>query len=73
MGGTFAAYKSGESDEEIERSSNAVKLLGGEIVKTEKYELPGTDYKRSMVFIKKVKNTPARYPRKAGMPSKNPL
>lgn len=71
--GIFAAYKSGESDEEINRSINAVNLLGGKIDHTEKYRLPGTDYDRTIVFIKKVNNTSGKYPRKAGLPSKEPL
>ena len=42
-------------------------------MKTETFCLPGTDIGRSLVNIKKVKNTPKQYPRKAGIPSKNPL
>ena len=41
-------------------------------MKTETFCLPGTDIGRSLVNIKKVKNTPKQYPRKAGIPSKNP-
>lgn len=71
--GDFISYKSGASDEEIKQSEKAVKILGGEIEKTEKFMLAGTDMGRALVQIRKTKNTPNRYPRKAGVPSKEPL
>ena len=71
--GYFVAYKSGNCEEEIEESKNAVKILGGEIKRIDKFELPGTDMRRALVQIEKVKNTPGRYPRKAGTPAKEPL
>ena len=67
------AYKSGDIDIEASNSQNAVKLLGGEIEYIYKFRLPDTDIDRSVVFIKKVKNTAKKYPRKAGLPSKEPL
>lgn len=73
VGGYFAAYKSGEVDEEAEQASNAVKMLGGTISRVYKFTLPDTDIDRSIVFIKKIKNTSKKYPRKAGLPSKEPL
>ena len=72
-GGTFISYKSSTSDDEIEQSKKAVNILGGEIVKTDKFMLPGTDMGRSLVMIEKIKNTPGKYPRKAGVPGKEPL
>ena len=72
-GGSFVSYKSGEADEEIRSSENAVNILGGKIEKIEKFMLPDTDIGRSLVQIDKVKNTPGRYPRKAGVPAKEPL
>ncbi len=71
IGGYFAAYKSGNIEEEIENAKNAVKTLGGKIEKTDVFEL--YDMGRSIVLIKKVNSTPKIYPRKAGTPSKNPL
>ena len=72
-GGSFVSYKSGESDEEIRQSETAVSILGGKIVKIDKFMLPDTDIGRSLVKINKVKNTPGKYPRKAGVPAKEPL
>lgn len=71
--GEFISYKSGDSDEEIRAAEFAVKVLGGKITDVDKFQLPGTDMGRSLVKIKKVKNTAGKYPRKAGLPSKEPL
>lgn len=73
VGGYFAAYKSGDIEEEVKYAENAVKMLGGTVHKVYRFTLPDTDIDRSIVFIKKVKNTPKKYPRKAGLPSKEPL
>ena len=73
VGGMFIPYKSGEIDEEVKGSKKAVKVLGGEIEDVVKFELPGTDIGRSFVKIHKVKNTAKKYPRKAGMPSREPI
>ena len=73
VGGYFVSYKSGDVEDEIKEAKNAVKKLGGEIKHIYKFELPGTESKRSFVFIKKIKETPKKYPRKSGLPSKEPL
>ncbi len=73
VGGMFIPYKSGNIDEELENSKKAVHILGGEIKNVVKFNLPGTDVGRSFVKIKKIKTTGKRYPRKAGLPSKEPL
>ena len=72
-GGCFVSYKSADSDEEIQQSEKALDILGGKIEKVDKFVLPGSDMGRALVMIKKVKNTPRKYPRKAGVPSKEPL
>ena len=71
--GMFVSYKSGEIDEEIKNAKNAVFILGGKIEKIIKFELPGTEIGRSFVKIQKKQNTAKKYPRKAGLPSKEPL
>lgn len=73
VGGYFVSYKSGDVEEEVDEAQKAVKILGGEIRHIYKFELPGTDSRRSFIFIKKVKETPKKYPRKSGLPSKEPL
>ena len=71
--GVFVSYKSGESEKEIQQSEKAVHILGGTIEEIDKFCLPGTDMGRALVKIRKVKNTSGKYPRKAGMPGKEPL
>ena len=73
VGGNFVSYKSGEIDEEVNKSKKAISILGGKVEEIKKFELPGTDIKRSFVKIKKMKATSKKYPRKAGMPTKEPL
>ena len=71
--GYFISYKAGESEEEINNSKNAIKILGGKINKVEEFVLPGTDASRVFVFIRKLELTDKKYPRKAGVPAKKPL
>ena len=71
--GLFVPYKSGEIEEEIEQSKKAVYVLGGKIMDVVKFRLPGTEIGRSFVIIKKMRNTAKKYPRKAGLPSKEPI
>ena len=71
--GLFVPYKSGEIEEEIEQSKKAVHVLGGKIMDVVKFRLPGTEIGRSFVIIKKMRNTAKKYPRKAGLPSKEPI
>ena len=72
-GGMFVPYKSGEIDEEVEQAKKAVHVLGGKLENVIKFQLPGTEIGRSFVVIKKVQNTAKKYPRKAGLPSKEPI
>lgn len=72
-GGFFIPYKSGEIEEELKNSERAVKILGGDIKDIVKFELPGTDIKRSFIKIEKKEHTAKKYPRKAGLPAKEPL
>lgn len=72
-GGAFISYKSGEVDEEVKQSEKAVQILGGKIKDIIKFQLPGTEIGRSFVKIEKVESTKKKYPRKAGLPAKEPL
>lgn len=73
VGGYFVAYKSGNIDEELDGAAKAIKILGGELVKRFSFKLPETDIDRTLLFIKKTGSTPKKYPRKAGLPGKEPL
>lgn len=71
--GLFVAYKSGGSHSEIRDASKAIKILGGNIEDIQDFMLPDSDIERSMVSVRKIKKTPAQYPRKAGTPAKEPI
>ena len=72
-GGRFISYKSGNVKEELKGAEQALKLLGGKPEETQFFTLSGTDMERSLVCIKKIKPTPKKYPRKAGIPAREPL
>ena len=72
-GGKFLAYKSDRSDEEIIQSENAVKTLNSEITEIKEILIPDTDIKRKIVIITNKGPVNNRYPRKAGIPLKDPL
>lgn len=72
-GGYFISYKSGKVKDEVEEAKKAITVLGGKLADIKYFSLPGSDIERSLVVIKKVKATPAKYPRKAGTPLKEPI
>lgn len=72
-GGKFISYKSEKAMEELESSKKAISILGGGNVSCDEFGLPGTDFNRTFVIINKIKETPGKYPRKAGTPVKQPL
>ena len=71
--GYFIAYKSGEVVEELKASEAAIRKLGGKLEQEVEYMLPESDIRRSLITIRKAKETPKAYPRKAGTPAKDPL
>jgi len=72
IGGKCICMK-GSNTTEIEEAQNALKTLGGEIEKIEKITLPETEIIRNIILVKKIKQTPAKYPRKPGTPTKEPI
>ena len=73
VGGYFVAMKGPAVEEEIKQSTNAIKLLGGRIEHIEKVEIEGSDLNHNLVIISKIAKTHNKYPRKAGMVTKDPL
>ena len=73
VGGYFIALKRSKFKEEIFEGNTAVGILGGEIISAEEVKLPGLDDGRAIIRIRKIKKTPVKYPRKAGLPEKQPL
>ena len=72
-GGYFLSYKGPDSQQEVKDAKNAISVLGGKIEREEKASLESFDLEHKIIFIKKIKDTPAKFPRKAGTPSKEPL
>lgn len=70
-GGFLLAYKGPDAEKEVETAAKAVKILGGKVKRIEAVDLDG--FAHNIVVIEKVANTPAKYPRKAGTPSKEPI
>lgn len=73
IGGEFISYKSEKINKELDAAKNAINILGGKFDRCTEFTLPDSDIYRNLVVIKKVKETPKKYPRKAGLPSKEPL
>ena len=72
VGGTFVAYKSGDT-EEIYEAETAYKMLGAKLQEVCPYALPEGYGERTIAVVKKIKNTPPKYPRGQGKERKNPL
>ena len=72
-GGFFISYKSEKISEEMAEAENAIVLLGGKAEEKKEFLLPDSDIYRCLFVIKKVRETPKKYPRKAGLPGKEPL
>jgi 16S rRNA (guanine527-N7)-methyltransferase len=72
IGGIFIAMKGSKMDE-IENSKKALDILGGKLEEVKEFTLPYSDMKRYIIAVRKLRQTPTKYPRKAGKPSKEPL
>ena len=73
VGGKFISYKSEKIAEEKIAAQNAITILGGKVAGQMEFTLPDCDIYRNLFVIEKVKSTPKKYPRKAGVPGKEPL
>ena len=71
--GKCICMKSSDIDTELENAKNAINILGCKIESKDKFNLPNSDLGRSVIILKKVKNTPSKFPRKAGTPAKEPI
>lgn len=73
VGGKCICMKGSNVDVELKEAKKAIELLGGRIEKIDKFFLPDRDIERNLIIVEKVKSTPDKYPRKAGIPSKQPI
>lgn len=72
-GGCFISYKSEKITEEFNDAKQAIEILGGKYEKQVEFKLPDSDIYRNLFVIKKESDTPLKFPRKAGLPSKDPI
>ncbi|EQF22435.1 ribosomal RNA small subunit methyltransferase G [Clostridioides difficile CD160] len=73
VGGYFICLKGPNANLELEESQKAIDILGLEFVEKIDVELPEIDLNHNILIFKKIKETPVKYPRKAGKPAKNPI
>lgn len=73
VGGQFIAYKSEKAAEELKNAKGAIHLLGGKLENAFEFTLPNSSVNRTICIVDKIEPTSKKYPRKAGVPSKNPL
>ena len=73
LGGRIICMKGSQIEEELKEASFAIKQLGGSVKFKKEFNLAGTDIKRNIIIIQKIKDTSRKYPRKAGIPEKKPL
>ncbi len=71
--GYFFALKAAKSEEELIEAKSAIALLGGKFIEEKKLTLPVSNDERHLLIIKKTKETPKKYPRKPGLPAKQPI
>lgn len=72
VGGMFVALKGASGEQELENARNAIKTLGGRLERSVSYTLPCGD-KRTLILIRKISQTPTKYPRNRGQMTKKPL
>ena len=73
LGGYFLAYKGPDYEEELTKARTAIQVLGGRVESVRERALSDLGLHHKIIYIRKERQTPAKYPRKAGIPSKEPL
>ena len=73
VGGECICMKGPDVLEEIKEAETAIDILGGKLKHVEEFVLPSSDIRRTVIIIEKIKNTPNKFPRKAGTPTKEPI
>lgn len=73
VGGKIICMKGPDIEEELKQAKSAIDILGGKFERCDNFCLPKSDISRNIIIINKIKETPKKYPRKAGTPVKTPL
>lgn len=71
--GKCICMKGPDIEEELEKGRKAIQILGGKISDIDSFKLPKSNIRRTIVTIEKIEKTPIKYPRKPGIPAKNPI
>ena len=73
VGGYFVAMKGKDVEDELKDAVKAINILGGKVEEKVLVEIPESNIIHSLIVIKKINETPTKYPRQAGKPKKKPL
>lgn len=73
VGGSFIAYKGPDCESEVKEASNVIEKLGGCLLRIERPEADGVAFDHRLIVVKKIAATAAKFPRKPGTPSKEPM
>ena len=73
VNGFFISYKAEDVSDEVSAAENSISLLGGRFDKEVSFILPNSDISRTLVGVRKISETPEKYPRRTGLPGKRPL
>lgn len=73
VGGYFLALKGPLADKELDEARRAITILGGEVCGVYEANIPFTDLSHKIIIVKKVRQTPIKYPRKPGIATKTPI
>lgn len=73
VGGVCIIYKSSKLAEELKDSQKAIEILGAKVERIEKYYIAEKELEREILILKKIKNTPQKYPRDKNKPKLNPI
>ena len=73
VGGYFICLKGPNADLELEESKKAMETLGVKFIEKIDIKLPEIELNHNILVFEKIQNTPSKYPRKAGKPSKSPI
>ena len=71
--GIFLVMKGAQAADELSDAERAIQVLGGKVENTYTFSLPVEDSERTIYHIRKLKNSPKKYPRKPGTPNKDPI
>lgn len=73
VGGYFICQKGPSYKEELDNAAKAIEILGGQVKEVKNYKLADSDIEHYVIIIEKIKQTPPKYPRKAGKPAAEPI